>query len=96
MLPFASMDDTVIRRPRTNPPRRRGAATSMLAALSHPGIVGYVAHGVAEDGRPFRAMEWLEGEDLSARLARQPLSPGESLAVLLATVQGHWEVRRHG
>src|SRR5215468_5929607 len=41
-----------------------------LALLDHPGIVRLVAHGEASDGRPFLAMEWLDGEDLSARLAR--------------------------
>src|SRR5690348_176379 len=39
-----------------------------LASLDHPGIVRLVAHGEALDGQPFLAMEWLEGEDLAARL----------------------------
>src|SRR5687768_16674481 len=48
-----------------------------LAALEHPGIVRYVAHG----GSPsvFLAMEWLEGEDLARRLARGPLSISDAL-----------------
>lgn len=45
-----------------------------LAELSHPGIVRYVAHGLTETGDPYLAMEWLEGEDLSRRLARGGLS----------------------
>ena len=45
-----------------------------LRGLAHPGIVRYVAHGVTAAGEPFLAMEWLEGEDLAARLARGPLS----------------------
>ncbi|MCC6646191.1 MAG: protein kinase [Polyangiaceae bacterium] len=52
-----------------------------LAALSHPSIVRYVAHGLDEDGRPYLAMEWLDGEDLSMRLGRGPLSPGEARAL---------------
>ena len=40
-----------------------------LAQLTHPAIVRYVAHGITAEGRPFLAMEWLEGEDLAARLA---------------------------
>jgi len=44
-----------------------------LAELSHPHIVRYVAHGVAEEGEPYLAMEWLEGEDLTSRLVDGPL-----------------------
>src|SRR5690242_11110187 len=52
---------------------------SLLARLRHPGIVSYIAHGTLPGGRPFLAMEWLEGEDLAQRLSRQPLSLQESL-----------------
>ncbi|WP_257448889.1 serine/threonine-protein kinase [Archangium lipolyticum] len=55
---------------------------SLLASLHHPGIVSYVAHGTTEAGLPFLAMEWLEGEDLAHRLARQPLRLEEILALL--------------
>lgn len=43
----------------------------MLAQLQHPGIVRYVAHGVTTDGAPYIAMEWLNGEDLWARLQKR-------------------------
>src|SRR5262245_15840862 len=33
----------------------------VLSELSHPGVVRYVAHGVAARGEPFLVMEWLEG-----------------------------------
>ncbi|PTL79992.1 serine/threonine-protein kinase [Vitiosangium sp. GDMCC 1.1324] len=55
---------------------------SLLAELRHPGIVSYVAHGHTEQEHPFLAMEWLDGEDLSRRLARQPLSLAETLSLL--------------
>ncbi|WP_394846451.1 protein kinase [Pendulispora brunnea] len=42
----------------------------MLSQLQHPGIVAYVDHGVTSTGRPFLAMEWLDGEDLGQRLDR--------------------------
>src|SRR4051794_15946908 len=42
----------------------------LLAELRHPGVVRYVAHGSTGEGVPYLAMEWLEGEELSARLAR--------------------------
>jgi eukaryotic-like serine/threonine-protein kinase len=54
---------------------------SVLAELSHPSIVRYVAHGETPQGQPYLAMEWLEGEDLSQRLARSPLTAGESVAM---------------
>ncbi len=44
-----------------------------LAELRHPAIVRHVAHGVAE-GRVYLAMEWLDGETLSAVLRRGPLA----------------------
>src|SRR5262245_50947580 len=50
-----------------------------LAELSHPGIVRYVAHGIAASGEPYLAMEWLDGEDLSSRLARARLTIDESV-----------------
>ncbi len=51
----------------------------VLAELRHPGIVRYVAHGVAPSGELYLAMEWLDGEDLAARLARALPSIAESL-----------------
>ena len=42
-----------------------------LAELRHPAIVRYVDHGQLADGRLYLAMEWLEGETLSARLRRK-------------------------
>jgi hypothetical protein len=60
---------------------QREAAT--LQHLRHPHIVGILEYGALPDGRPFIAMEWLEGGDLAAELAaRGPLSPGEALEVL--------------
>ena len=65
--------------------------SEVLAALSHPGIVSYIAHGVAEGSdlgvtgrRPYLVMEWLIGEDLSRRLTAGPLSPVESVRLLRA------------
>ncbi|HEX5749428.1 MAG TPA: protein kinase [Archangium sp.] len=54
----------------------------LLAELRHPGIVAYVAHGSTEAHQPYLAMEWLEGEVLSHRLARQPLGLPETLSLL--------------
>ena len=55
----------------------------VLATLSHPGIVRYVADGLSEDGGRYLAMEWLEGEDLAARLRRAPAAVEEVLSLAL-------------
>ena len=54
------------------------AEADALTALDHPAIVRLVAHGLALDGRPYLAMEWLDGEDLAARLERGPLTVAEA------------------
>ncbi len=51
----------------------------VLASLRHPGIVRYVADGHLANGLAWLAMEWLEGESLSKRLARSGLSANESI-----------------
>jgi serine/threonine protein kinase len=56
----------------------------ILAELRDPGIVEYVAHGDAPDGRRYLAMEWLDGEDLGERLVRAPLSVVDAVAMTLA------------
>jgi eukaryotic-like serine/threonine-protein kinase len=60
----------------------------VLAELSHPAIVRYLAHGTTPQGTLFLAMEWLEGEDLAARLARAPLSLTESLSIIRSACEG--------
>ncbi|WP_438023870.1 serine/threonine-protein kinase [Sorangium sp. So ce233] len=59
----------------------------ILAELDHPRIVRHVAHGVTPDGVPYLAMEWLDGESLAQRLARQRLDLEESVALLRATAE---------
>jgi tetratricopeptide (TPR) repeat protein len=53
----------------------------LLAGLTHPGIVRLVAFGQLEDGQPFVAMEWLDGEDVAQRQKRKPLTLTQSLEV---------------
>ena len=71
-----------------------------LAALRHPGIVRYVAHGLTAAGAPFLAMEWLEGETLAERLERGKLSLGDvvdlasAVAAALAAVHALGFVHR--
>jgi tetratricopeptide (TPR) repeat protein len=54
---------------------------SILAGLVHPAIVRYIAHGVGESGARYIAMEWLDGEDLAARLDREGLTIAETVAM---------------
>jgi serine/threonine protein kinase len=60
----------------------------VLAELSHPRIVPYVAHGVTEHGLRFLAMDWLEGENLANRLARSSLGVDESLLLVRHAAEG--------
>ncbi len=53
--------------------RRFEREAEALAALRHPAIVRYVAHGVTGEGQAYLAMEWVDGESLGDRLARGPL-----------------------
>ncbi len=53
----------------------------VLAQLDHPGIVAHVAHGHTDAGEPYLVMDWLEGEDLAARLRRQPLTAQETVVL---------------
>jgi hypothetical protein len=51
-----------------------------LSRLEDPAIVRYVASSV-EGREPYLVMEWLEGEDLAARLSRGRLALGEALVL---------------
>src|SRR5882757_7635973 len=53
----------------------------VLAGLLHPGIVRLVAFGQLDEGQPYVAMEWLDGEDIAQRQRRSPLSMGQCLEV---------------
>ncbi len=53
----------------------------LLAQLSHRNIVGYVAHGVAANGRRYLVEEWIEGETLASRLRGDGLDTRESVQI---------------
>ena len=60
---------------------RFGREGRVLAGLSHPGIVRVVAFGQLEEGHPYVAMEWLEGEDIAQRQKRAPLTFAAALEI---------------
>jgi hypothetical protein len=72
----------------------------VLARMTHPAVVRYVAHGITREGAPYLVMEWLDGEDLAARLVRAPLNVAESItlakrvAAALAAAHGRGVVHR--
>jgi tRNA A-37 threonylcarbamoyl transferase component Bud32 len=57
----------------------------ILRRLSHPAIARLYEVGELTDGRPYIAMEWLDGETLAEQLAaRGPATAAEALAVVAA------------
>ncbi len=54
---------------------------AVLAELSHPGIVRYIAHGFSAKHQHYIAMEWLDGETLHDRLQRGRLTVAESVTL---------------
>ncbi len=60
----------------------------LLASISDPAIVKVVAFGQLEDGQPYVAMEWLEGEDIAQRQKRKPLTVSEALEVAAQVADG--------
>jgi tetratricopeptide (TPR) repeat protein len=67
--------------PDRSAPARFAHEASVLAELSHPGIVRYIEHGQMPGGEPYLVMEWIEGEDLKRRLDRAPLTLAESVVL---------------
>jgi len=51
----------------------------VLGQLEHPHVVRYVTHGVMSSGKPFLAMEWLDGLSLAERLKQGPLGVEETV-----------------
>lgn len=77
-------------------PERFEREALLLDELRHPGIVRYIAHGRTAAAEPWLAMEWLEGEDLHDRLAREPLTLSETVTFVLAVADAlaHAHARR--
>jgi WD40 repeat protein/serine/threonine protein kinase len=65
------------------------------AKFSHPNIV--TIHAVGEhDGRPYVALEYLEGQNLRARMSERQLSEQEAVRIVLAVAEALGEAHRHG
>jgi eukaryotic-like serine/threonine-protein kinase len=72
----------VLRLDRGSKDERFAREARLLAELSHPRIVRYIAHGETRAGQPYLVMEWLEGEDLAQRLVRTGLTLDETIRVV--------------
>src|SRR5262245_46967658 len=53
----------------------------LLARIQSPHVVTALAHGVDEGGRPWLALEWLEGQDLLQRQRVSPVSVDQAIEI---------------
>lgn len=67
----------------------------LTARFSHPHIVIVYAVGETQ-GRPYVALEYLEGESLRARLRQGPFAPREAVRAARAIAEALAEAHRHG
>src|SRR4051794_40193247 len=68
--------------------KRFDREAALLAELSHPSIVRYIAHGRTQQGHRYLVMEWLEGQTLETRLQRGALAVEEVLVLARRVVGG--------
>ena len=77
----------ILRSRRPEATRRFRMEGIILSNLQHPGIVRAVDVGETPDGPPYMALEYLDGEPLSVRVARGPL-PWRDVATFGIQVAG--------
>ncbi len=75
---------------------RFGREAAVLAELTHPGVVRYVAHGLTAAHEHYIAMEWLEGETLHDRLQRGPLPIADAIALARAAAEAIGAAHQRG
>jgi serine/threonine protein kinase len=76
--------------------RRRFIQEARAAsALSHPHILTVYEIGEA-DGKPFIAMEYVEGETLRKKIARKPLAPRQCLDIAIQIAEGLTKAHAQG
>ncbi|MBL8741606.1 MAG: serine/threonine protein kinase, partial [Myxococcales bacterium] len=75
---------------------RLAREVQVLTLLDHPGIVRYVDHGPLGSDDYYLVMEWLDGEDLAARLARESLTLSATLEMMtsIADALSHAHARQ--
>ncbi len=55
---------------------------SLLSSFSHPNIPKFLSFGETDEGQPFIAIEFIEGETLAERLKSSPLTEDELKAIV--------------
>lgn len=70
--------------------------SAILAELRHPAVVRLVDRGFVPDGRPYLAMEWVEGRTLRDVLRVRRLTVPETLRLLRRVAEGLSEAHRRG
>jgi hypothetical protein len=73
----------LLKDPRPEARNAFSAEALLLSQLEHPGIVRYLAHGDLAEGGAYLVTEWLEGEDLGARVKRSRLSSGDAITLVV-------------
>lgn len=87
----------VLRRGGMSDAERFDREARVLADLTHPAIVRYVAHGETDEGDPYLAMEWLDGVDLAELLERRPkLAPNDVIRLGVQVAEALGEAHAHG
>jgi serine/threonine-protein kinase len=61
--------------------RRFAREARAASRITHPGVVGIYAVGELPDGRPYLAMQYVEGEPLDRILAEGPIPPARALRI---------------
>jgi serine/threonine-protein kinase len=76
--------------------RRFRREATALARLVHPGVVTVHALGTVPDGRPYLAIDYLDGETLEIALAPGPLAPARALEIARQIAEALAETHAHG
>ncbi|HEX8274400.1 MAG TPA: serine/threonine-protein kinase [Longimicrobiaceae bacterium] len=75
--------------------RRFRAERQILASLRHPGIARLLDGGVAEDGRPYLVMEYVDGEPIDAYCDRRSLPLDERLRLFCTVARAVHHAHRN-
>ncbi|HEY5281907.1 MAG TPA: protein kinase, partial [Polyangia bacterium] len=67
-----------------------------LAAIAHPAIVRYIAHGKTAHGEHYLVMEWLDGETLEDRLGRGSINLGATVRMIRRVAEALAVAHQHG
>lgn len=76
--------------------RRFEQEARLVNEIRHPNIVDVFQFGELPDGRCYFVMEWLDGEPLTARIARGPVPAPECIALLDVVCDALEAAHEHG